>query len=97
MDEDFEVRRCDGPGDRGEVILVMDDRYRPVQRMLPCVTDVSIDEWCFLMDPRVVGYGNNPRCIWGRWCRGPECAVDGEVASAIQATPVGLGDKWRGP
>lgn len=50
MNESFEMRRVDGPGDLGEIILVIIDRYTAVQRMLPRISDLTINYKDFLVN-----------------------------------------------
>lgn len=50
MNEDFKMRRRDGPADRREVILVVIDCDSSVQRMLSWVTDLAIYEEHLLID-----------------------------------------------
>jgi hypothetical protein len=50
MNEDFKMRRRDGPADRREVILVVIDCDSSVQRMLSWVTNLAINEEDLLID-----------------------------------------------
>lgn len=53
MDECFEVRSRDGPADRREAILVMEDGDISVQRVVSGVSDLTINEKYLLMNLQV--------------------------------------------
>lgn len=50
MDESFEVGSRDGPADRREAILVMEDRDISVQRVVSGVSDLTVNEEHFLVN-----------------------------------------------
>lgn len=60
MNESFKVGCRDGPADRREVILMVEDCQIAVQRVLTRVADLAIDEENFLVDLRELGVSNQP-------------------------------------
>jgi hypothetical protein len=73
MNESFKVRCRDGPADRREIILVMEDCQIAVQWVLTRVANLAIDEENFLVDLRELVSATGRFAIRPQHQRLPSC------------------------